>query len=122
MPSASNKKAVFIENKQPFQNDIEDFIYRWNVTYPMDRWWREKHKVAFNSPEHRVVSFLDMYIEWREEQLYNKVRENNIRHTEYKPGDWLQDRKKVISIAEEIEAFENTDLSQFDDPEVKNGR
>lgn len=109
------KRAVFLANKQPLKNDIESFIYKWNATYPIDRWWREKHSVSFNSPQHRVISFLDMYIEWYEEQLYNKTREVSIKNIEYKSGDWLVEHKEVVSIEDEIKAFEKMDLSKFDD-------
>jgi hypothetical protein len=109
------KSAVFLANKQPLKDDINSFIYRWNATYPIDRWWREKHNIAFNSPEHRVVSFLDIYIEWQEDQLYTKIRNINIKNAEYKPGDWLVDHHTEVSIEEEIKEFEHMDLSQFDD-------
>jgi hypothetical protein len=115
MPRSNIKKAVFIENKQPFKDDIDSFIYKWNVNYPIDRWWRERHKIAFNSPEHRVVSFLDIYIEWQEEQLYNKAIEERLKKDAYKQGDWLEERKEIIDEATEIEDFEKMDLSQFDD-------
>ena len=113
------KSVVSFANKQPLKNDIDSFIYKWNTTYPIDRWWREKHKIAFNSPEHRVVSFLDIYIEWREEQLYNKVQENSYKNLQYKRGDWLMEHQESISIEDEIAAFKEMDLSQFDDKKVK---
>ena len=115
MPSTGNEKAVFIKNKQPLKNDIEFFIYKWNATYPIDRWWREKHKVAFNSPEHRVVSFLDIYIEWKEDKLVKEAQEISIKNSEYKSGDWLVEHKEELNIEDEIKAFENMDLSRFDD-------
>ena len=117
MPSSHSKKVVFIPNKQPFKDDITAFIYKWNATYPIDRWWRERHKIAFNSPEHRVVSFLDIYVEWQEEQLYIKAREASQKQGDYKLGDWLAER--VIDKQREIDEFENIDLSKFDNKEVK---
>jgi hypothetical protein len=119
MPSIKSKKAVFFGNKQPLKDDIENFIYRWNALYPMDRWWRERHKVAFNSPEHRVVSFLDIYIEWKEDRLITKAQNASIKNFEYKSGDWVRERKDEISVDDEIRDFENMDLSQFDDRVIK---
>ena len=121
MPNANIKKAVFVPNKQPFKDDIDSFIYKWNATYPIDRWWRERHKIAFNSPEHRVVSFLDIYTEWREEQIYIKVREAHRKNIEYEPGDWLVPRELEVNVKDEMEDFEKMDLSRFDDKEVRNG-
>lgn len=113
------KCAVSFANKQPLKSDIDNFIYKWNAAYPIDRWWRERHKIAFNSPEHRVVSFLDIYIEWREEQLYNREQEHSYRNSQYKKGDWLVEHTESISIEEEIKAFEEMDLSSFDDKDIK---
>ena len=115
MPNSNDKKVVFVRNKQPLRHDIESFIYKWNATYPIDRWWREKHKVAFNSPEHRVVSFLDIYIEWQEDKLIREAQELNLKNAEYKSGDWLVERKEVLSIEDEIKEFEKMDLTKYDD-------
>lgn len=109
------KRSIFIPSKQPLKHDLEEFILRWNAMYPIDRWWREKHKVAFNSPEHRVVSFLDMYIEWREDKIYNEALTKNIKNSTYKPGDWLIEQAEEKSVEEEIKEFEQMDLSRFDD-------
>jgi hypothetical protein len=117
--NSKSESAVFIPNKQPLENDIDSFIYKWNAMYPMDRWWRERHKIAFNSPEHRVVSFLDIYTEWQEDRLYNKARMIETKNAEYKPGDWLTEHRIELSIEEEIREFEKIDLSKFDDKEVK---
>jgi hypothetical protein len=114
LSNSKSESAVFIPNKLPLKDDIDSFIYKWNATYPIDRWWRERHKIAFNSPEHRVVSFLDIYIEWREEQLYIKAREANYKKENYVPGDWLE-VGEVKDIQDEIAEFENMDLSQLDD-------
>ena len=114
-PNSKSKRAVFIANKLPLKNDIESFIYRWNATYPIDRWWREKHKIAFNSPEHRVVSFLDIYTEWLEDKIYDKITIASLKNSQYKSGDWLEEKKEEISIEDEIREFESMDLTKLDD-------
>jgi hypothetical protein len=69
------------------ENYILDFCIRWNSAYPIDRWWRERHKVAFNSIEHRGMSFLDMRLEFEEYLLFK----HNERLREYVPdiGEWV---------------------------------
>lgn len=47
----------------------------WNNTYPLDRWYRQKHKIAFNSPEHRRVNPIDIYREWLEDHLFEDYRD-----------------------------------------------
>jgi hypothetical protein len=105
----------FTQGKLPSRKDVESFIYRWNVNYPIDRWWREKHKVAFNSPEHRVVSFYDMYVEWLEDKLYADSLTKEIKNSQYKPGDWLQENKSEKSLEESIKEAESFDFSKLDD-------
>ena len=107
------KKQVDVEIKDKFSiKDIDNFIYDWNNNYPIDRWYRQKYNIAFGSPEHRVLSFIDMYIEWKEEQIFNEfLREGD--KEEYTPGDWLS--KKEVSADESasdkelMEAFMNPD-------------
>lgn len=73
-----------IDNSYP-----KDFIYEWNHKFPIDRWWRQKHKVAFNSSIHREISFIDIRIEWEEDNLFNRIS-NDI---EYIPnqGNFMKD-------------------------------
>jgi hypothetical protein len=67
---------------------IENFVLNWNYSYPVDRWWREKHKVAFNSPAHRISNFWDQLFEYREDVLYVKMS----KESKYKPNEnnWLK--------------------------------
>ena len=108
-----------IFGKKPTSEDIKTFIYRWNTNYPIDRWWREKHGVAFNSPAHRVVSFLDMYIEWLEDKIYADAFKGATKNEQYKPGEWLEEMQEKVDADLEIKEFESMDLSQFDDKDVK---
>ena len=63
-------------------DDIRRFISMWNIRFPVDRWWRAKHKIAFNSPAHRESNFLDQLIEYEEDKMYNRVDKED----EYEPG------------------------------------
>ena len=65
---------------------LESFILKWNIDFPVDRWWREKHKVAFNSASHREVSFLDMYWEFYEDSLYERMISQKEKTDPYIPG------------------------------------
>ena len=103
-------------SKPVSKTDIESFIYNWNIRYPIDRWWREKHKVSFNSPQHRVISFLDMFIEWAEDQLFEKEKTMAIKNATYVSGDWLKPREiSFVDSDKDMEAFKNMDLSKLDD-------
>ncbi len=79
---------------------IDNFVLNWNYRYPVDRWWREKHKVAFNSPAHRISNFWNQLFEYKEDVMYVKLAKEN----DYSPNanDWLQIHE------EEDESLENT--------------
>lgn len=58
----------------------------WNMKFPMDRWWRIKHNVAFMSPVHRECSFLHQLMEFEEDKLFSQaVKEENLADV-YIPG------------------------------------
>jgi len=99
--------------------DVEEFVYRWNINNPIDRWWREKHGISFNSPEHRVFSFIDMCIEFVEDFLYHDIRQKiDMKKGFYIPGsgNWLKSMKKEVMSQEMIdEMFDSVKLEDYDD-------
>lgn len=68
--------------------DVKNYIISWNYRFPIDRWWRKKYNVPFNSSIHRESCFIDQLIEFEEDKLYNSFSNSE----EYKPGigDWLK--------------------------------
>lgn len=100
-------------------NYIKDFILEWNLKYPIDRWWREKHSIAFNSPVHRAVSLIDMRIEFEEERMFRKMR--SIQDYTPNTGDWfkgdidddelLTEEERIAKYKKEFEDIE----SQYND-------
>jgi len=91
-------------------NDLSDLILRWNIDFPIDRWWRKTHSVAFNSKRHREMSFIDMYIEWEEERLFEEL---NKKDEVYIPnsGDFLIKQKFDDTLSDE--SFNNIDLDKL---------
>lgn len=93
---------------------IEAYIVRLNIDSPIDRWWRKKHNVAFNSAEHRAISIVDQYAEWYEDYIYKEIRDN-AKKKEENPyvrngGDFLYSRDDIIQEMSE-EEFDDIDLS-----------
>lgn len=68
-------------------------IIAWNNRFPVDKFWRDKHNVAFNSKLHRETSFLDQLFEYQEEVLFeeHKVSSKYIQNN----GDWLKEQPKT---------------------------
>jgi len=71
---------------------LRDFIVRWNQLYPIDRWWREKYKVALNSEQHRNTRIIDMRMEWEEDRFYKQLLYEQQPISQYVPGRgvWLK--------------------------------
>lgn len=95
---------------------VKNFVLEWNTKFPIDRWWREKHAVAFNSAQHREVSIIDMRVEWEEDILYNKIR-NEVSY-EMNKGEFLKEKIAVTeqeSLKQFIEEEKDFDYSQYDD-------
>lgn len=89
------KKEEFVQvNYNVNIKDYNNFIYEWNIKNPIDRWWREKHNIAFNSPEHRVSSFIDMYFEYKEDRIYNDLLIKD-KSEKYNPekGNFLKEQE-----------------------------
>lgn len=90
-------------------SDIEKKIVDWQSRFPCDRWWREKHNVAFMSREHKEISFLDQLFEFTEDNLVEEFR--SAINDQYTPntGDFLisQASNKESQIADMQKEFEN---------------
>lgn len=107
-----NKKNVDVKYTPTFQ-DLEKFIYNWNIQNPIDRYYRNKYNLRFNSPEHRASCLIDMALEYCEDKLF-EYREAE----KYEPGkgDFLKERKQELPSDEEMmRVFMQQDLSKFDD-------
>lgn len=118
---AQQKSPVVIDNsfyfKQGFwQEDFDRFVFDWNVKFPLDRWYRVKYGIRFNSKEHREVSFLDILFEYNEKQLYDRINKKE----DYTPnkGEFLKKKKRMekrLTMDEVKREFEQIDLSKYDD-------
>ncbi|NCB03803.1 MAG: hypothetical protein EOM67_16850, partial [Spirochaetia bacterium] len=62
-----------IKSKEIDVESLQDLVLRWNIDFPIDRWWRKLHDVSFNSERHREISFIDMFIEWQEEVMFEEL-------------------------------------------------
>jgi len=97
---------------KPTYSDLENFIYRWNIENPLDRYFRNKYGLRFNSPEHRDSCLIDIAFEYLEDRIF-EYKENN-----YKPGegDFLKEQKQELPTDDQMmEMFEKQDLSYLDD-------
>jgi len=103
--------------------ELRAFVTKWNVDFPIDRWWRLKHNVAFNSSAHREVSFLDMRFEFEEDKLFEDLKAsmkikpyvlNSGNYMDFEKRNPIDTRTEEEKIQDFKDEFLNTDLSQFD--------
>lgn len=97
-------------NDNSFRQSIDNFITQWHSNFIIDLWWRKKHNVAFGSEAHRSMNFIDMYIEYREDESIRLLREQ-----EYQIDDISGSVK--VSQKEIDEDYENLNLEEFDNAE-----
>ena len=82
--------------------DLKQFIYDWNLKYRIDRIYRKKYGIRFNSKEHRELNLIDMKIELEEDYLFEKLKfENETRGRDREDyiinGSWLRERIEEMS-------------------------
>jgi len=77
--------------------NLKQFVIEWNLKNPLDRWWREKHKIAFNSKQHREITPVDIVFEFVEDKLYNKSVEretmNKKKLEDFEKGKWIKEQE-----------------------------
>lgn len=81
-------------------NNIREEVLFWNAQFPVDKWWRDKHKIPFMSKLHRDCSFIYQLFEYEEERILTEffVKEEN----KYEPniGEYLKvDESNIDSMS-----------------------
>jgi len=87
-------------------------VVEWNLRFPLDAWWRKKHKVPFGSERHLQVSQLDIAFEFMEDQLFNTEQKEEDQYA-YEPGmrNWLKPRERF----EEMKSSDLTGVNDLND-------
>lgn len=100
-----------MEIKKTVTEKIQDFIINWNSNFPLDRWWREKYNIPFNSEKHRQMSLIDMRIQFEEDKIFVYAKEARKRGKSL--SSFLEELKKQMLEADFSE-FEKMDLKDID--------
>lgn len=95
--------------------NLRDLIIRWNNDNPLDKKFREKYNIPFNSPQHRQTNQLDILMEYVEEEVFKEFRktiETSIeKEKQYQAGQWLQERQ--LSSEESQDLFDKIDIMKI---------
>lgn len=98
--------------------NIPELVEIWNKKIPIDRWYREKYNIPFNSSAHRQVCLADMFYEFYESQRYNRIikdKENNkIEEDIYIKGKGNFMKSVSYTQADIDKIFEELDLDSID--------
>ena len=87
------------------RNDLID----WNNTFPLDRLYRQKHNVLYNSANHRRLWQVDIYLDWLESELFKEYEtdflESEKKAEQYKKGIWLREPEEVPMTDEDFDSI-----------------
>ena len=81
----------------------------WNIRFPIDRWWRQKHSIPYGSKAHLEQNMADMVFEYHEDILYHEI---SLPSPKYKEGDWLKEHPKSEQQIADI--FDKIDIKNID--------
>lgn len=110
--------------------NLKEFIAIWNNKFPLDKWYREKYKIQFNSEAHKSISLIDVYFEYLEDYIYihrphklkNKKRNAEIKDSleelkkqqaQYQRGQGNFIKEKVLTSKDIDEMYENLDIDKL---------
>jgi len=100
--------------------NIKNFIFQWNSTFPLDYRWRKKHNISFGSDKHLLMNQIDIYIDIQEDNLIKKYFKDKDKKEKdlqiYRDtGNWLKKRNEDIKTSKkEIDKwFDDFDVSKL---------
>lgn len=94
---------------------MREEIVVWSNKFPLDRWWRLKYNIPYNSFEHREISQVDIFFEWYEEQLFIELEQESKllkeKEEQLRLGYLISPRSSEVKV--DYSAFDDIDLSNF---------
>lgn len=98
------------------RSELKTFMIRWSNDHPLDRGFREKYNISFNSPQHREINQFDILLEYIENALmqeYEERVEKDIKNKElHDKGVWLSEN---VTEEENESFFDNLDISSINE-------
>lgn len=77
---------------------MREKVYLWSYLFPLDAWWRDKHKVAPFSNQHYDASIFGMIFEYLEDKL---IKEDIEKRTQNAPSEDFQKELDYIDMTGE---------------------
>lgn len=96
--------------------DVQELMLQWNLRYPFDRWWRNKHEIPFGSITHRETTLLQMVFELREDMYFRRLAKEAVEEPDDElASEMLPDGREMVKMtAKEVdEEYDNLNLQDF---------
>lgn len=97
----------------PFGSEnIQELVENWNRAVPIDKWYRKKYNISFNSPTHRAINIIDIFFEfWEFVSIQNKKEDKQEPYIKGE-GNFM---KEVIYSKKDIDTlFDELDIDNID--------
>lgn len=95
-------------------SDLRALMIRWNNDHPLDKGFRDKYKIAFNSSQHRESNQFDILLEYIENSLMQeyeiKIEKEEKNKKLFDKGIWLNEN---VTEEQSEDLFEKLDISAF---------
>lgn len=104
----------------PFgSKNIQEFTERWNDAIPIDRWYRKKYNIPFNSSSHKQICLADMFYEFWEFINYEYIplktkKKNNEKEEKYVRGEGNFMKTVKYSVQDIDRIFDELDIDSID--------
>ena len=99
----------------PFgSKNIKEFVENWNKAIPIDRWYRKKYNIAFNSPIHKQINLIDIFIEFWEFVITQKPKQEELKQEPYVRGEGNFMKDIVYSQKDIDDLFDKLDIDNMD--------
>lgn len=99
----------------PFgSKDIKELVENWNKQIPIDKWYRRKYNIAFNSQIHRQVNLIDMFFEFWEFVITQPKRKKEEKQEPYIKGEGNFMKEIVYSQKDMDDLFDAINVDEID--------
>lgn len=97
-------------------SNIQEFNEQWNKRLPIDRWYRKKYNIPFNSISHREICLADMFFEFYEFLKYNKPikKEEEQKQEPYEKGKGNFMKEVEYTQVDIDRLFDELDIDKMD--------
>tara|TARA_R110000772_G_C13310332_1_gene440685 strand:- start:82391 stop:82795 length:405 start_codon:yes stop_codon:yes gene_type:complete len=100
---------------------LTEFVVLWSYTFPLDKVYRDKHSIPFNSELHRSLDPMDMMVELGQDLAIRHAIENELEKKKDPSIDYDGGRGKYFSTKRNVSKVSQEDIDKaFDQIDITN--